>query len=164
MRCQGSTETLVGGDGGQGQGRRLDRTRWKTGAFHLPAQPPCFITSPQVHIFRSSLSRSPRLASAAFFNGRTGVSPLHPTPHPRLLGTQSSEWSCFARSTVFGFGCLLYEVLCRRLLSAGLPEGDPQAAMEYLGRVAWSGWRPQLPDSLPKELRLLISLCWHRVG
>lgn len=65
---------------------------------------------------------------------------------------------------MFGFGCLLYEVLCRRLLSAGLPEGDPHAAMEYLGRVAWSGWRPQLPDSLPKELRLLISLCWHRVG
>ncbi|EFJ49423.1 hypothetical protein VOLCADRAFT_104311 [Volvox carteri f. nagariensis] len=66
------------------------------------------------------------------------------------------------KADVFSFGCLVYEVMSRQLLSDGIPPGDVEAALEYLGRVAWSGWRPDLPARLPKELRLLISLCWHR--
>ncbi len=67
------------------------------------------------------------------------------------------------RRAVFAFGCIMYEVMTRQLLSDSIPEGDVDAAMEYLSRVSWSGWRPDLPAFLPKELRLLISLCWHRV-
>ncbi|GLC39087.1 hypothetical protein PLESTB_000008800 [Pleodorina starrii] len=56
----------------------------------------------------------------------------------------------------------MFEVMTRQLLSDSIPEGDMDAAVEYLSRVSWAGWRPDLPPSLPKELRLLISLCWHR--
>ncbi|KXZ55607.1 hypothetical protein GPECTOR_2g1157 [Gonium pectorale] len=67
------------------------------------------------------------------------------------------------KADVYSYGCIMYEVLTRQLLSDGLVDGDADGAMEYLGRVAWSGWRPDLPASMPKELRLLVSLCWHRV-
>ncbi|GIL79863.1 hypothetical protein Vretifemale_9028 [Volvox reticuliferus] len=66
------------------------------------------------------------------------------------------------KADVFSFGCIIFEVLTRQLLSDGIPEGNVDAAVEYLTRVSWSGWRPDLPVHLPKELRLLISLCWHR--
>ncbi|GLI68025.1 hypothetical protein VaNZ11_012343, partial [Volvox africanus] len=66
------------------------------------------------------------------------------------------------KSDVFSFGCIIFEVLTRQLLSDGIPEGNVDAAIEYLSRVSWSGWRPDLPAYLPKDLRLLISLCWHR--
>ncbi|GLC47885.1 hypothetical protein PLESTB_000036300 [Pleodorina starrii] len=66
------------------------------------------------------------------------------------------------KADVFSFGCIMFEVMTRQLLSDSIPEGDMDAAVEYLSRVSWAGWRPDLPPSLPKELRLLISLCWHR--
>ncbi|GIL52707.1 hypothetical protein Vafri_8512 [Volvox africanus] len=66
------------------------------------------------------------------------------------------------KSDVFSFGCIIFEVLTRQLLSDGIPEGNVDAAVEYLSRVSWSGWRPDLPAYLPRNLRLLISLCWHR--
>eukprot|EP00198_Chlamydomonas_reinhardtii_P006512 XP_001695848.1 predicted protein [Chlamydomonas reinhardtii] len=66
------------------------------------------------------------------------------------------------KADVFSFACIMFEVLTRTLLSDGIPDNDADAAMEYVGRVAWSGWRPNLPPAMPKDLRLLLSLCWHR--
>ncbi|KAG2501577.1 hypothetical protein HYH03_000082 [Edaphochlamys debaryana] len=63
---------------------------------------------------------------------------------------------------VFSFGCMAYELLTRKLLSETIVEGSDDAVVEYLGRVAWGGWRPDLPPAMPKDLKLLLSLCWHR--
>lgn len=53
----------------------------------------------------------------------------------------------------------------RRLLSdvAGLVDGDVDAAMRHLSRVAVEGWRPlPAPGSMAKELQLVLMLAWHQ--
>ncbi|GAX74358.1 hypothetical protein CEUSTIGMA_g1807.t1 [Chlamydomonas eustigma] len=64
---------------------------------------------------------------------------------------------------VFSFAMMAYELLTRKLLTSEMSQVDHAHAAEYLYKVAWLDWRPELVATIPSPLKLLLAMCWHKV-
>lgn len=70
------------------------------------------------------------------------------------------------KGDVFGFACILYELLARTLIMfSELPtvtSSEAQDVTEHYAKKVAGGYRPAQPKAVPDDLWRLVSACWHQ--